>query len=107
MMAVQNLDSLPPDDLSHPQDKPQLRRFASGVNKRNSQRRDGFPPLASPRTGNLDLLLEVTQSRRQLDTLVVGPAAGQQGIEVKNAQRNRHVTAGRQGQLRRGWETSI
>ncbi len=61
----------------------------AGVNKRDPQFVDGFLKRPAGGAGEDDALMEAMQFSGELDALVIGAAAGQQGIQMDDAQGGR------------------
>ena len=88
MMAVNNLDAFAPDEFCHAENEPQLERsFRRGGMEGQAQVADHLGKFTSIRASEPDLLPQLLQAMNQFYTLVVGPSAREQGVQVKNAER--------------------
>ena len=78
---------MPRRQTGRAQNKFQLGGIISRVNEGQAGSGDDFGKFAPVRTGEHDVLAQLLQSGGQLDALVVGPAAREEGIEMQNPQR--------------------
>src|SRR5437879_13905734 len=94
-MTVDNLNPLPSDHLRCPEDETQLERtFGRRGVKRHAQAANDAGKLAPVRPGHGDVMAEPKQTQREARALVVGAAAGQQRIQMKESKSCGGVTHG-------------
>ena len=87
MVPVHELRPLAPDELGGGQNEAQFRRpFRRRGVQRNAELLRHAREVAPPGTDHPDADTPVPQLGAELDTLVIGAAAGEEGVEVENRQ---------------------
>ena len=95
MMAMNDLNSLTLDQSRRTENETQLERtFGRRDVKGHAQLAYDLGKLAAIRPGHGDLMAETTQTEGEFCALVVGAAAGEQRIQLKESKRCRGVTHG-------------